>query len=130
MRFLYLSHNNNIGSFYYSDPETSSMIAKIDDLSATFHFHPAVNNIENNKKMFASTYDLTQVPSNAQYWGAYTGFNNRPRKAEGFIELSFKPVCTMMIMDDDLDGDDDDDDDVNDDEMMMIRDEYYDNNNV
>ena len=74
------------------------MIAKIGDLTATFHFHPAINSIVDNKKMYASMEDLTVVPSNAQYWGTYTGFNNRPRKAEGYYELPVKPVCIIRIM--------------------------------
>jgi len=73
------------------------MIAKIDHLTATFHFHPAINNIVDNKKNYASMEDLTQVPSNAQYWGSYTGFNNRPRKAEGYYELPVNPVRIMMM---------------------------------
>jgi hypothetical protein len=69
------------------------MIAKIDEITATFHFHPAVNNIIDNKQHYASVEDLAVVPSNTQYWGTYTGFNNRPRKADGYYELPVNPVC-------------------------------------
>ena len=85
------------------------MIAKIDHLTASFHFHPAINNIVDNKKNYASMEDLTQVPSNAQYWGSYTGFNNRPRKAEGYYELPANPVSIIIIYIDDNDDDDNDD---------------------
>jgi len=81
-----------LGSFYHSDPETSSMIASIEEISGTFHFHPAVNSIADNKKILASVQDLLAVPSNAQYWGTYTGFNNRPRKSKGYYELPVDPA--------------------------------------
>lgn len=81
-----------LGSFYYSDPNTSSMIASIEEISGTFHFHPAVNSIVDNKKVLASIQDLIAVPSNTQYWGTYTGFNNRPRKSQGYYELSVDTV--------------------------------------
>jgi len=85
-----------LGSFYYSDLATSSMIASIEEISGTFHFHPAVNSIDDNKEVLASIQDLLAVPSNAQYWGTYTGFNNRPRKSEGYYELPVDPAKLEM----------------------------------
>ena len=70
--YHHYQHHYCIGSFYYCDPETQSMIAKIDDLTATFHFDPAINSIVDNKKFYASMEDLGVLSSNAQYWGTYT----------------------------------------------------------
>jgi len=58
---------------------------------ATFHFHPFVHSVYKQPSHWASLHDITRVPSETQYWGTYTGFNNRPRKPSNYGDLKVSP---------------------------------------
>ena len=58
---------------------------------ATFHFHPFVHSVYKKPADWASLHDIAIVPSDTQYWGTYTGFNNRPRKPKNYGDLKVSP---------------------------------------
>ena len=58
---------------------------------ATFHFHPFVHSVYKKPSDWASLHDIAIVPSDTQYWGTYTGFNNRPRKPKNYGDLKVSP---------------------------------------
>ncbi|CAB9529679.1 expressed unknown protein [Seminavis robusta] len=74
---IHLIHT--IGSFYSIDKETSKLEERA-NLDAAFHFWPAATagtGMELGNKT-ASTFDF-DVNTPVQYWGAFTGFDRRPR---------------------------------------------------
>ena len=72
---------NTLGSYYKSDPNTPKLL-RLPEIKAAFHFWPMLRGSgftdTGGKAACASTADVS-ISTPVQYWGAYTGFDRRPR---------------------------------------------------
>jgi hypothetical protein len=75
------------GYFIDIDQDTIPLIRKLKQINAIFHFQP----FQRYKKEFTEFHDMNILPDIAQYWGSFTGFNNKPRMQSGFHEDKVSP---------------------------------------
>jgi len=78
---------HTIGNFYSSDKETKN-IEKTAGIEGAFHFWPQLLGggfLPNGQKMrMAASVEDLKVNVPMQYWGAFTGFDRRPRDNKAF----------------------------------------------
>lgn len=72
---------NTVGNFYLTDPTTATLEA-LPEVDASFHFWPQL--LGGGFTPESTTASVADLPLQAplQYWGAFTGFDRRPRAAD------------------------------------------------
>lgn len=77
---------NTLGNFYNNDKETKNLLKEA-DIDASFHFWPLLKGggfVPQSRTASTENFD---IPTNQQYWGAFTGFDRRPRSPDNKYPL-------------------------------------------
>mmetsp|Transcript_22607 Transcript_22607/g.45152 ORF Transcript_22607/g.45152 Transcript_22607/m.45152 type:complete len:764 (-) Transcript_22607:56-2347(-) len=69
---------NTLGNFYRDDPQTEEMLYDV-ETEASIHFWPQLIGSDFFTNANTASVENMKIPSLVQYWGAFTGFDRRPR---------------------------------------------------